>query len=157
HVGDIVVGLSSVNIGAYRSKVRAAGRGSDPLQWMPLNLMAEGSAANATDHNPARFQADPGLLEAARRARPSSKSRIVEGVIGSTDSGNDETDLIARYHTAFGKSVEEMEPASAAQVASLFQVPFIGIRILSDNATNGEPYDPKTSVASEIFAAEVAK
>ena len=56
--------------------------------------MAEGSAANATDHNPARFQADAGLLEAARRARTSSTGpHIVEGVIGSSDIWNDEIDL----------------------------------------------------------------
>jgi adenosylhomocysteine nucleosidase len=30
-----------------------------------------------------------------------------------------------------------METASAAQIAGLFQIPFLGIRVLSNNVTNG--------------------
>jgi adenosylhomocysteine nucleosidase len=158
HVADIVIGMSAVNIGAFRSPFRAVGRGSDPLDWMPLDLTAEGSAINATDHTPARFQADASLLEAARHARSSyTKVRVVEGVIGSSDMWNDELDLIARFHASFGTAVEEMETASAAQIASQLHVPFIGIRVLSDNTTNGEAYDPKTSEVCEAYVVEVAK
>lgn len=158
HVADIVVGMSAVNIGAFRSPFRALGRGSNPMDWMPLDLTAEGSAINATVHTPSRFQADSGLLEAARRARASyTKARIVEGIIGSSDIWNDELDLIARFHSSFGTAVEEMETASAAQVAAQLHVPFIGIRVLSDNTTTGEAYDPRTSEACEAYVVEVAK
>jgi len=158
HVADIVIGTSAVNIGAFRSPFRALGRGSDPLDWMPLDLTAEGSAINATAHTPSRFQADSSLLDAARRVQSSyTKVRIVEGVIGSSDIWNDELDLIAKFHATFGTAVEEMETASAAQIASLFHVPFIGIRVLSDNTTTGEPYDPKTSEVCEAYVAEVTK
>jgi adenosylhomocysteine nucleosidase len=158
HVADIVIGTSAVNIGAFRSPFRALGRGSDPLDWMPLDLTAEGSAVNATEHSPSRFQADSSLLEAARRVRSSyNKGRIVEGIIGSSDIWNDELDLIARFHASFGTTVEEMETASGAQIALLFHVPFIGIRVLSDNTTTGEAYDPKTSELSEAYVIEVTK
>jgi adenosylhomocysteine nucleosidase len=158
HVANIVIGTSAVNIGAFRTPFRASGTGSDPLVWMPLDLTTEGSAANAAVHTPARFQADADLLDAARRARATfQKATIVEGIIGSSDVWNDELDLIAKFHRALGTAVEEMETASAAQVAALFHVPFIGIRVVSDNSTNGEAYDPKTSEACEAFAIEVTK
>src|SRR5262245_37061410 len=45
HLYDIVLGASAVNIGAFRSPFREKGKGTNPLEWMPLNLMAsEGSA-----------------------------------------------------------------------------------------------------------------
>jgi len=157
---DIVVGTTAVYIGAFRSKFRAAGSGSNPLEWMPLNLIAsEGSAGNdPAARKVARFDGDERLLAAARRARPGyTRARIVEGVIGSSDMWNDELDLIARFHADFGTAVEEMETASAAQTARSFGVPFLGIRVVSDNTTNGTAYDPKTSEACEDYVLEVAK
>src|SRR5262249_44265464 len=47
HLYDIVVGTSAVNLGAFRTPYRPAGRGSDPLAWMPLDLtLPDGSAGN---------------------------------------------------------------------------------------------------------------
>jgi len=158
HVADIVIGTSAVNIGAFRSPFRAAGRGSNPLEWMAIDLTTDGSAVNATDHKPARFPADPRLLETAQRVRSSyTRAKVVAGVIGSGDMWNDELDLIARFHTAFSTAVEDMETASAAQIGTLFHVPFIGIRVLSDNTTTGEKYDPRTSEVCEAYVIEVAK
>ncbi|HUC77883.1 MAG TPA: 5'-methylthioadenosine/S-adenosylhomocysteine nucleosidase [Vicinamibacterales bacterium] len=160
HLFDIVLGTSSVNIGAFRSRVRLAGEGSSPLDWVPLDLTAsEGSAGNDPNaRRPARFQADGPLLAAARYARKDyTRGRIVEGVIGSADMWNDEIDRIAWLHTRFGTTVEEMETASAAQIASVFNVPFLGIRVVSDNVTNGGAYDPRTGEACEDYVFQVVK
>jgi adenosylhomocysteine nucleosidase len=157
---DIVIGASSVNLGAFRSPFRPVGAGSNTLDWTPLNLMAsEGSAGNDPNaRTAARFPADPSLLSAARNARSSyTQGRVVEGVIGSSDVWNDELDRIARLHEAYGSTVEEMETASAAQIAGFMNVPFLGIRVVSDNITNGVAYNPKTSEACEDFAYEVLK
>jgi adenosylhomocysteine nucleosidase len=157
---DIVVGTSAVYIGAFRSPYRAAGSGSNPLEWVPLNLGAsDGSAGtDPAARKIARFQSDARLLDAARRAKARyTRARIVEGVIGTSDMWNDEIDLIARFHNEYGTEVEEMETASAAQIAALFGVPFLGIRVVSDNTTNGTAYDPKTSEACEDYVHEVAK
>lgn len=157
---DIVVGTSSVNLGAFRSKYRAAGTGSNPLDWMPINLtLADGSAANDPNaRHMATFAADAGLLAAARSAKSSySKGRVVEGVIGTSDVWNDELDLIARFHSAYGTLVEEMETASSAQIASIFKVPFLGIRIVSDNVTSSVAWDPRTAEACEEFVYLVVK
>jgi adenosylhomocysteine nucleosidase len=160
HLYDIVVGASSVNIAAFKSRYRAAGTGSSPLDWMPLDLtVSEGSAGNdPRARRPARFQADGSLLAAARQAKGAyTRGRVVEGVIGSSDVWNDEIDRVAWLHTTFGTTVEEMETASAAQIASLFNIPFLGIRVVSDNIMNGGAYDPRTSDACEDYVYQVVK
>jgi adenosylhomocysteine nucleosidase len=160
HVYDIVIGASAISTGAFRSPFRPAGKGSNPLDWRPLDLTAaDGSAGNDPNaRRIARFPADGDLLAAARRAMPAyTRGRVVEGVIATSDMWNDEIDLIARFHTEYGTSVEEMETASAAQVAGQLNVPFLGIRILSDNITNGGAYDPKTADACEEYVYHVVK
>jgi adenosylhomocysteine nucleosidase len=160
HLYDIVVGATSVNIGAFKSRYRRAGTGSSALDWMPLDLMAsEGSAGNdPRARRPSRFEADGPLLAAARQAKGAyARGRVVEGVIGSSDVWNDEVDRVAWFHTTFGTAVEEMETASAAQIASLFNVPFLGIRVVSDNVMNDGAYDPKTGEACEDYVYQVVK
>lgn len=159
-VYDIVVGASSINLGAFKSPSRPAGAGSSTLDWVPIDLTAaDGSAASgATPRRPAMFKGDPALLAAARSARPAyTRGQVVEGVIGSSDVWNDEVDRILKLHAAYGTHAEEMETASAAQIAAQFGVPLVGIRILSDNALNGGAYDPKTSEACEDYVYQVVK
>jgi len=160
HVYDIVIGTSSVSLGAFKTPYRAKGSGSQPLDWVPLNLTASDGSA-ATDpkaRTVARFAGDEPLIDAARRAKPQyTRGQVVEGAIGSSDMWNDEVDRVARFRTEYGTLVEEMETASAAQIAALFATPFVGIRIVSDNITNGGAYDPKTSEACEDYVVEVIK
>jgi adenosylhomocysteine nucleosidase len=160
HLYDIVLGTTSVNLGAFRTPFREKGKGTNPLEWAPLNLMAsEGSAGyDPNARRIARFDGDASLLTLARGARGAyTKGRIVDGVIGSSNGWNDELDLIAKFHADYGTSVEEMETAAAAQVAGLYGVPFLGIRIVSDNTTNGSAYDPKTGEACEDYVLAVVK
>lgn len=49
---------------------------------------------------------------------------MVEGTIGSADVWNNELDRIQFFHERYGTSVEEMEAASVAQIASQLNVPF---------------------------------
>ena len=160
HLYDIVLGNITVSLGAFRTPHRVAGAGSNPLTWEPMNLMAsEGSAGNdSTARTVARFSGDTVLLAVARCvARQYTRGRVVDGVIGSADMWVDEIDLIEKYHTKYGSSVEDMETASAAQIAGIFQVAFLGIRVVSDNTTNGDAYDRKTGEACQDFVYQVVK
>lgn len=159
-VSDIVIGSAAVNIGAFKTGTRGPGEGSDFAQWHPMDLIrTEGSAGN--DPNAwvmRRFAADAGLLAAAISARDRhTAGRVVEGVIGSSDVWNSELDRIERMRHAYGTSVEEMETAAAAQVAGMSQVPFLGIRVLSNNITNGGAYDAATAAACQRFVLEVVR
>ena len=81
----------------------------------------------------------------------------MEGVIGSSDVWNSEIDRIQRFHDTFGTTVEEMETASAAQSAGLNQIPFLGIRVVSNNITNGGAHDTKTGEACQDYVYNVVK
>src|SRR5262249_3978914 len=115
---DIVLGTSALNVGAFRTPRRPAGGGSAPLDWRPLDLTAPDGGVE-TRRSLARFEADAGLLAAARTAQPRySRGRVVSGAIGTSDMWNDEVDRLLRIGRDYGVLVEEMETASAAQVAS---------------------------------------
>jgi adenosylhomocysteine nucleosidase len=158
HVLDIVLGVESVNLGSIKTPFRAAGAGVKADEWMPLDLMrSEGSAGmDPLALTMRRWRADERLLESAKRVRNTyTKGRVVDGVIGSADVWNSELDRIARFHREFGTSVEEMETASAAQVAASLQIPFLGIRVLSNNITDGETYDRNAGEACQEFVLKV--
>jgi adenosylhomocysteine nucleosidase len=159
-VFDIVLGTHSVNLGSFKTGYRPRGRGSEVAEWAPLDLMrSEGSAGQDPNaRTMRRFQADEGLLAAARHVRGLyQQGRVVDGVIGSSEVWNSEIDRIQYFHETFGTTVEEMETASAAQIAGLLQVPFLGIRVVSNNITNGGSYDARTGEACQDYVYQVVK
>jgi len=160
HVYDIVLGTQAVNLGSFKTATRAGGHGSDVAEWSPLDLMrSEGSAGQDPNaRTMRRFPGDEGLLAAARDVRGQyQKGHVVDGVIGSSDVWNSEIDRIQRFHDQYGTTVEEMEAASSAQIAGLFKIPFLGIRVVSNNITNGEAYDTKVGEACQDFVRAVVK
>jgi len=160
HVYDIVLGTNAVNLGSFKTGNRGRGEGSSFAEWNPLDLMASDGSAGQDPHarSMRRFPGDEGLLAAARRARDTyTKGRVVDGVIGSSEIWNSELDRIQRFHDAFGTTAEEMETAAAAQVAGLLKIPFLGIRVLSNNITNGEQYDTRTGEACQDYVYNVVR
>ena len=160
HVYDIVIGKESVNLGAFQAPFRARGQGSRPADWRPIDLVQSDASVMEQPNAPPihRFPADKNLLAAAMSVRGRyQKGRVVEGVIGSSDTWNSEIDRIQRFHDTFGTSAEEMETASAAQIAAAFQVPFLGIRVLSNNVTNDGVYDNRTAAACQEYVLDVIR
>jgi adenosylhomocysteine nucleosidase len=160
HVFDIVLGVSAVDLGSFKTGYRARGDGSNHAEWVPLDLLrGEGSAGvDPKALTMRRLPGDEGLLTAARSVRDHyKKGHVVDGVIGSSDVWNSELDRIQRFHDEYGTSAEEMEAAAVAQIAGQFRVPFLGIRVLSNNITNGEPYNPKVGNACQEFVREVVQ
>lgn len=150
---DIVLGKYSVNLGAFKTPAKALGEGSDSRQWQPMDLLAsKGSAGeDKKAHSLRQFPADPNLLAIAQSVKSDYRQgKVVEGVIGSADVWNSELDRIRYFHDRYRTSVEEMETASAAQIVAEFKVPFVGIRVLSNNITNQGKYDPQTGLACEL-------
>ncbi|MDO6567635.1 5'-methylthioadenosine/S-adenosylhomocysteine nucleosidase [Alteromonas sp. 1_MG-2023] len=163
HVGDIVLGEKSVNASNFKTPKLSAGEGSNPLDWIPMDIMAsEGSAGegdSAADAEKIRFYAgDETLLTLAMSLSKEHKSgNVVKGTIGSGNFWNNEIDRIAWLHKNLGTSVEEMESAAAAQMAHAYGVPFLGIRILSNNITNNGEYNPNTAEACQVFVKAVVE
>jgi adenosylhomocysteine nucleosidase len=159
-VYDIVLGKYSLSLGAFKTPKKAAGEGSDSRQWQPMDLLAsKGSAGeDKNTHTIRQFPADAKLLAVAEGVKGSyTQGKVVEGVIGSADVWNSELDRIDYFHTNYHTSVEEMETASAAQIAAAFNIPFVGIRVLSNNMTNQGKYDPQTGLACQDYVYQVVK
>jgi adenosylhomocysteine nucleosidase len=160
HVFDVVLGDDAVNLGSFKTGFRARGGGSRFEEWMPLDLLrSEGSAGNDPNARAMRhFHGDDGLLRAARSVRDRyRRGRVVDGVIGSSEVWNSEIDRVQQFHDRFGTTAEEMETAAAAQIAREFEIPFLGIRVVSNNITNGGSYDATTGAACQAYVLDVVK
>jgi adenosylhomocysteine nucleosidase len=159
NVFDIVIGKRVTNIGSLKTETKNAGEGMDPSQWVPMDLMAsEGSGADANANKVRYYEGDKDLIAAANAVKDLyTKGKVVEGTIGSADFWNNEVDRINWIHKNYGTSVEEMEGAAAAQIADAYDVPFLGIRILSNNKTNGGAYNPNTAAANQEYVYDVVK
>ncbi|PSW22111.1 5'-methylthioadenosine nucleosidase [Photobacterium sanctipauli] len=161
NVGDIVLGKRSFNAGNFKTPKLAEGEGSHPMNWIPMDVMAsEGSAGEgdaAADAEKVRYYAgNKDLLASAHAVKETHKrGKVVEGTIASANFWNNEIDRMNWLHENYGTSVEEMETASAAMMAEAYKVPFLGIRILSNNLTNGGKYDPSTAEDNQKFVKNV--
>ncbi|WML58804.1 5'-methylthioadenosine/S-adenosylhomocysteine nucleosidase [Neobacillus sp. PS2-9] len=159
NVFDIVLGKRTTNIGSLKTESKNENEGMDPSQWNPMDLMAsEGSGSDPNAEKIRYYEGDKDLLAAANAVKDTyTKGKVVEGTIGSADVWNNEVDRIKWFHTNYGTSVEEMEGAAAAQIADAYNVAFLGIRILSNNKTNGGAYNPNTATANQEYVYEVVK
>lgn len=159
NVFDIVLGKRTTNIGSLKTENKEENQGMDPSQWIPMDLMAsEGSGSDPNAEKIRYYEGDKDLLAAANAVKDKyTKGKVVEGTIGSADVWNNEVDRIKWFHTKYGTSVEEMEGAAAAQIAQAYNVPFLGIRVLSNNKTNGGKYNPDTAAANQEYVYEVVK
>nr|WP_197684181.1 5'-methylthioadenosine/S-adenosylhomocysteine nucleosidase [Planococcus antarcticus] len=160
NVFDIVLGERTVNIGSMKTGDRVEGEGIEATEWKPMDVMAsEGSAGEDPNAEKARYyEGDAELLAAANRVNDSyTQGKIVEGTIGSADLWNNEVDRINWFHKNYETSVEEMESASSAMISKAYDVPFLAIRILSNNKTNDGAYNPETAAANQEYVYEVVQ
>jgi adenosylhomocysteine nucleosidase len=133
-VGDIVLGSASSPFGSFRTPPRKRGEGVDISRWevLPRLLRVGEERVSFT-----RFEGDPGLLASAL-GTPYEGGRLLEGVVGSADEWNREVDKLLWAQRTFGVASEDMESAAAHQVAQIYRIPFLAVRIIS----NSEHYAP---------------
>lgn len=153
HTGDIVIGAHIVRLGAYISPVSE--RGIDPRAWSALSEQGDAGACEATSD--AKLVAL--ALNAARNQGYGApgRPRIVAGTIGSGDVWNREFDMIAHINERYGTLCEEMETIAAAKVCARMGVPFLSMRVISNNERIGETYAPESARGLQELVAEVAR
>jgi len=150
-IGDIVIGERTFDHTAFRSAYSAAGAGIDLTQQENLGTYAydetSGKFQAYTEYRAAR----PLLNTAFKVADENEEFNAVAGVIGTGNAWLECIDYINFLHETYGSSCEEMETTAAAQVCQNAGVPFIGIRVLSDNVTNSREYVPTTAKVCQDF------
>lgn len=126
-VGDIIIGETAVYINSIRTPARKKGEGSNAMDWHPGNSSSF------------IINADPQLLQLVGKfsSQISYDGKIICGRLGSGDLFSKETDRIDLLHSQLGELSEDMESVAVYKVCQTFDVPVIGIRVISNNEITG--------------------
>ena len=150
-IGDIIIGEFSFDSTAFRSAYSAAGAGIDLTKQENIGTYAYDDTSDKfkayTEYRASR----PLLNTAFKVADEHEEFNAVAGVIGTSNGWLECVDYINFLHDKYGSSCEEMETNVAAQVCQNAGVPFIGIRVLSDNVTNSREYVPESAKTCQEF------
>ena len=135
HTGDIIIGKKCCNINAYDMPIARKGEGSNPFNWEPSN------------HSNNIIYTDSNLLNNVKKAIESNcKNKIYAGVLGSGDLFSRECDRITWISNTFNNLCEDMESIGTYSVCDKFNIPCIGIRIISNNELLLEKYDREKAI-----------
>ena len=150
-LGNIVIGEKSIPTSAYKTAHSVKGAGVDFTAQEMRGTYAYDKATNKFQQHKEYF-ADPTLLKVAKDVAAENKNfNVTTGVIGSSDWWMSWVDYANFLNEKYGMICEEMETVAAAQICQNAGVPFIGIRVISDNATIGDEYDPDSATIAQDF------
>ena len=123
NVGDIIIGEEAVYINNTRSPAKKTGEGSNALEWRPGNSLS--ILVKATSE----------LVEKALSIPYEGK--VLCGRLGTGDVFSKEADRIDLLHSQLGEISEDMESVAVYNVCEKLNIPFIGIRVISNNELTG--------------------
>lgn len=140
HIGDIVIGEKCCNINSYKMPIKAKGEGSNPFEW------EIGKRAKEPQN------ADLKLVNTIEEILKSNSSKqIYRGILGSGDVHNREFDRIVWLNNTFGNYSEDMESIGTYSVCNKFNIPCVGIRIISNNDILLEKMDKKKAIELQMI------
>lgn len=150
---DIVLAQNSFDASSYRTAKE------DNTHWRHMNLMGT-YAYNSIDDSflpqDVYYKSDPIMLDTAWKVgRIYHRGQVIAGTIASCNTWNRQKERIQYLHDTFGSSCEDMETASVALVCQQYKVPFLGIRIISNNELNDEDFQPDAAKICQQFVLDV--
>lgn len=135
HTGDIVIGEKCCNINDYEMPSKTKNEGSNSLEWKPSKRARK------------VYNADLQLVNVFEKAlKLNYKKTIYKGTLGSGDAFNREIDRIEWIANVFGSCSEDMESIGTYSVCNKFNVPCIGVRIISNNEILSEGLNEDTAI-----------
>lgn len=150
HKGDFIIGKSCININSFQTPYKEEGEGSNSLEW-ELKTFKEGIDELVT------LEANKDLLEFVKKEAEKEGISYVVGNIGSGDVWNAEKDRLLWLFENYKILCEDMETIGTYQMGEKFNIPTIGIRILSDNLLLGEDYDKSVGKEGQKFVYTLIK
>lgn len=135
HLGDIVIGEKCCNINAFSMPSKAVGEGSNPFEW-ELNKRAKEFL----------FGNVPFINDFKHFLNSNYEKNVFVGTLGSGDVFNREVDRINWLSNIFGNLSEDMESIGTYLVCNKFNVPCVGIRIISNNELTYEKLDKNQAI-----------
>lgn len=121
HIGDIVIGERCANINAYKMPLKGKKEGSNPFEWKPNKRAKDIKIA------------DSNLVSIFKKELSIGDNKVYKGILGSGDVFNREYDRICWIENTFHNLCEDMESIGVYSVCNEFEIPCIGIRIISNN------------------------
>ena len=149
-VGEIVVGERYVPISAVKTNYQPVGTG---VKYEEQELRG----TYAYNENVGEFtlekeySGDKKMIEIAEELGKTTPFSVVFGTIGSADAWYRSVDHVNFMNKTYGTLCEDMETQSVAQVCKNVGLPFVGIRVMSDNITVDEKYYPSTANICQQF------
>lgn len=122
HIDDIVIGQKCYNINSYKMPIKSKGSGSNPFGWK-LNKRAKDVKCASSEL----------VYMLKKYISNASKAKVFTGILGSGDVYNREYDRIKWINNQFHNLCEDMESIGVYSVYNKFNIPCIGIRIISNN------------------------
>ena len=146
HTGDIIIGEKCCNINAYSMPSKNRGEGSNPFEWEPNKRAKEIKSANSE------------LVQKFQKfLKEQYTGKVYTGTIGSGDVFSREIDRIDWISNNFGNLCEDMESIGVYSVCNKFNVPCIGIRIISNNEITREALDKNQAIILQELLVESLK
>ena len=150
-VGDIVIGERSIDSSAIKTDYAPAGAGAQ-LTAQEMRGTYSYDKAKKIFVPYKEYSADTTLFNIAFAvANAHEEFNTVTGVIATTNTWLNNIDYINFLHETYGSSCEEMETNSAAQICYTTGVPFIGIRVISNNILTANPYVSESATICQDF------
>ena len=135
HIGDIIIGEKCCNINSYSMPQKIEGEGSNPFEWEPNKRAMDVKYA------------DKDVLKDIKKYFEENNIRqTYVGILGSGDVFSREIDRINWINKKFNNLCEDMESIGTYSVCSSFNIPCIGIRIISNNEITGEELNKNQAV-----------
>ena len=141
HIGDIVIGEKCCNINAFSMPTKKEGCSSNPFEWEPNKRGEEIQNGDKT------------LVTVFKDFFESNyENGIYTGILGSGDVFNREYDRIMWLQKRFHHLSEDMESIGMYCVCNQFEIPCVGIRIISNNELTNEKLDKEQAIKlQELF------
>lgn len=146
HKGDIIIGEKCCNINAYKMPIKSKGEGSNPFEWELNKRAKEIKLADCKLAN---------LLE--KLLKNINKNKIYKGILGSGDVFNREYDRIIWINNIFNNDCEDMESIGCYSVCEKFNIPCVGVRIISNNELLQEQIDKEKAIELQKLLFKILK
>ena len=141
-IGSIVIGSKAIPLFAIKTAYTKQGEGTD-LTNQEIRGTYTYDVATGNFQPYKEYPFDSTLFNIAFAvANKHENFNAMSGTIATSDAWLNTVDYANFLHEKYGALCEEMETVAAAQICENVDVPFIGIRIISDNVTTGVEYNP---------------
>ena len=152
HKKDIIIAKECFNIISSKTPYKELGEGSNSCEW-DLMTFTDGG-----DDEKRLYKTNRKLVEIALSQKDRYEhGNVYTGVVGSADVWNREKDKLKYLSEKHNVSCEDMELVAVYAVAQNYNIPAIGIKIMSDNELLGEEYEPAVGSFVQEYTYEYLK